>query len=53
MEFIPFDLIGKKDIDEVVNIGNGSGKDSQKMTARVKVRNATAGGGGDLGPGVD
>jgi hypothetical protein len=53
VKFVPFDLVSQKKINKVVDVRDGGGKNGKKMTARVKVRNAAAGRGGNLGPTVD
>jgi len=51
MKLVPFDLIGDKEVDQIVNIGDRGGKHGQETMAGVVVSGATAGKGEDLGPG--
>ena len=44
MEFVPFSLIGNKEIGEIVNVGDGSGKGGQKVFLGVEESGATASG---------
>ena len=53
MDFVGFDLVGKKKIDEVIDIGNGSGKNGQGMGLFVKMHGAATIGTGDLRPRTD
>lgn len=50
MKFIPFNLIGDENIDEVVDIGDGGGKDSEEFFAFIKMGGAATSERGDFGP---
>lgn len=53
MEFVPFSLIGNKEIGEIVNVGDRGGKGGQKVFLGVKESGATASRRFDFGPVFD
>lgn len=53
MGFVVFELIGNKEIDKVVDIGDGGDKNGQSAGFWVKITNTAAGGSGNGGPGGD
>lgn len=46
-------LISDKEVDDVVDVGDGGNKNSQSFGGGIEIAGATAGGGGDAGPGGD
>ena len=53
VEFVPLDLIGKKNVDQIIDIGDGGGEDSEEFFVGVIVGGATAGEGSGFRPGSD
>ncbi len=51
MKLIVAELVGNKKIDNVVDVGDGSDKNSQSFGGRIKIAGTTAGGGGNTSPG--
>ena len=50
MKLVPFDLIGKEKVDDIVNIGNRGKKRGKKTSFEIKIVSATTGGGSGFFP---
>lgn len=53
VKFVPFDLIGQKKIDQIVDIGNGGSENSHNFLIGVKMDGATTSQRGNFWPGDD
>ena len=53
VKFIPFGLVGNENIDQIVDVGDRGGKNSQSVGEMVVKTAATPSGSDHFGPGID